>query len=73
MHSPTQEERNGFARTTAKAQGLTVRAVRKARQKTGAKGVPMPHAMPNHEKEVQFIPIWDKSDKNRKHTYGVPQ
>lgn len=78
MHKPTEDDRKTFARTTAKAQGISVRAVRKGRQNgtIGGKAVEMPAGTPRHEREVRFRPSWD-DDKSRdshwRHTYGVPQ
>jgi hypothetical protein len=78
MHKPTEDDRKTFARTTAKAQGISVRAVRKARQKgeMGGKAVEMPQARPGWEREVRFRPKWDAHEGNNhkwQHTYGVPQ
>jgi hypothetical protein len=78
MHKPTEDDRKTFARTTAKAQGISVRTVRKARQKgeMGGKAVEMPQARPGYEREVRFRPRWDcnpSNDGRWQHQLGVPQ
>lgn len=78
MHKPTEDDRKTFASTTAKAQGVSVRSIRKKRQRgaIGGCAVPMPQGIPNGEREVRFRPRWDSNQSNDhkwRHRYGVPQ
>lgn len=59
MHRPSEEDKRTFVRHEAKETGMSMRAVRKARQtgKSSMRSAPMPHAEMQGEREIRYEPM----------------